>query len=251
MTESSGPLRVPALVRKALPDRLKRRIKRAATGAAFRRYQRQTPIPLLHLGCGGSELPGWFNTDLVAGMSGTLRYLDVTEPFPIPDEAVAFLFGEHLIEHLPFAEGLQMLRECRRVLRRGGVIRITTPSLSRILSLYNRSGSDLEERYKRWAIERFVPEADSDLDSFVINNFFHNWGHRFIYDEATLRLALTRAGFTEIVSVPIGESVHPELRDLERHGSEMGHEFNLFESFALEARKGRAPAAPSVAGRDD
>jgi len=251
MTESSGPLRVPTLVRKAVPGRLKRRIKRAATAAAFRRYQRQTPFPLLHLGSGGSELPGWFNTDLVAGVSGTLRFLDVTEPFPIPDDAVAFLFGEHLIEHLPYVEGLQMLRECWRVLRRDGVIRITTPSLARILSLYGGSGSDLEVRYKRWAIARFVPEADSDLDSFVINNFFHNWGHKFIYDEETLRLALTRAGFTEIVSVPIGESMHPELRDLERHGSEIGDEFNQFESFALEARKGGVPAAGSGPGRDD
>jgi len=33
-----------------------------------------------------------------------------------------------------------------------------------------------------YTIDSFLPDAGIYLDTFVINNFFRFWGHKFIYD---------------------------------------------------------------------
>src|SRR5262249_59746746 len=115
------------------------------------------------------------------------------------------------------AEGLHCLRETWRVLRPGGRIRVATPSLERLLRLYDANLSDLQERYLHWARESFVADADADLPGFVVNNFVRAWGHRFVYDVQTLRYALERAGFADIEEHAVGESEDERLRGLERH----------------------------------
>jgi hypothetical protein len=64
----------------------------------------------------------------------------------------------------------------------------------------------------------------------VINNFFHSWGHRFVYDPQTLRHALLEAGFVDVESVPLGE--------LERHLAETP-ELRELETFVLEGQRAR------------
>jgi predicted SAM-dependent methyltransferase len=150
----------------------------------------------------------------------------VRKRFPLPDASFDLVYSEHMLEHLTYAEGQGCLRECRRVLKPGGVIRVATPSLERIARLYE--GDDLQKRYVRWAVETLEPETDASLPGVAINNFFHSWGHRFIYDPETLRHALTQAGFVDVEERPIGE--------LEQHLAEQT-EFNEYETFVLEARR--------------
>ena len=51
--------------------------------------------------------------------------------------------------------------------------------------------------------------------SFVINMFFREWGHQFIYDEETMRLSLSWAGFEDICREGLGVSRHSLLRGME------------------------------------
>src|SRR5205814_992975 len=83
--------------------------------------------------------------------------------FPLPDASFDFVFSEHMLEHLSYEEGLACLRECRRVLRPGGRIRIATPSLERLARLYDAEQTDVQRRYVRWAADSFVPEAEAAL----------------------------------------------------------------------------------------
>jgi predicted SAM-dependent methyltransferase len=55
-----------------------------------------------------------------------------------------YVFSEHMIEHVSYAEGLLMLRECLRVLKPGGRIRIATPSLEVLLDLYKPSKTPIQ-----------------------------------------------------------------------------------------------------------
>src|SRR5262249_49161607 len=128
------------------------------------------------------------------------------------------------------------LLESWRVLRPGGRIRTATPSLERLLRLYDANLSDVQKRYLHWARESFVAEADVDLPGFVVNNFVRAWGHRFVYDAQTLRHALERASFTEIRELDLGESDDERLRGLEHHMAEAS-EFNEYETIVLEAQK--------------
>jgi SAM-dependent methyltransferase len=210
---------------------------RAALGTVRRRrqidrYLAAHPERKLQLGAGGHPVEGWLNTDLHDyGRPTELVYLDVRKPFPLPDASFDFVYSEHMLEHLTYDEGQRCLRESLRVLRPGGTIRIATPSLERIAGLYD--AGDLEARYVRWAVETLDPEVDAPLPGVVVNNFFHSWGHRFVYDPQTLRHALRQAGFVDIEERPVGE--------LEHHLAE-APEFNEYETVVLEGR--RPPQAP-------
>ncbi len=200
-------------------------------------YLRSHAVRKLHLGAGEHVHPGWLNTDLNDfKREHELVHLDARKPFPLPDASFDAVYSEHMIEHLTYADGQQCLRECFRVLRPGGRIRIATPSLERLLSLYDEEPSDVQRRYVRWSIDTLVADADAYLPGLVVNNFFQSWGHRFIYDEQTLREALAASGFVQVEEWPIGQSADPQLSGLERHLADTP-EFNEYETLVLEARR--------------
>jgi predicted SAM-dependent methyltransferase len=180
----------------------------------------------LQLGAGEHPHAGWLNTDLHGYGRADLVYLDVRKRFPLPDASFDLVYSEHMLEHLTYAEGQRCLRECLRVLKPGGRIRIATPSLEQLAKLYD--GGELSARYVRWAVDTLEPETDAPLPGVVINNFFRSWGHRFIYDPQTLRHALTEAGFVDVEERPVGE--------LEQHLREEP-ELNAYETFVLEATR--------------
>jgi predicted SAM-dependent methyltransferase len=206
---------------------LRTALRRTQRGKAIARYLAEHEVRRLQLGAAENIKPGWLNTDLHGyGRGEELVYLDVRKRFPLPDASFEAVYSEHMLEHLTYAEGQHCLRECFRVLRPGGTIRTATPSLERLARLYD--GGDVEERYVRWAVETLEPEVDAPLPGVVLNNFFHSWGHRFVYDPGTLRHALTQVGFVDVEERPLGE--------LERHLAEVP-EFNRLETFVLEARR--------------
>jgi len=208
----------------------------AQRGKAIERYLEQHEIRKLQLGTAENLRAGWLNTDLHGyGRGEELLYLDVRNRFPLPEASFDFVFSEHMIEHLTYAEGQRCLHECFRVLRTGGTIRTATPSLERLARLYE-SSSDVQRRYVQWAVDTLDPEVDAALPGVVVNNFFRSWGHRFIYDEQTLRHALTTAGFVDVAESRVGQSSHPELAGLEHHLAE-APELNEYETFVLEARR--------------
>lgn len=54
---------------------------------------------------------------------------DVTQGLPFQNNEVDGVYSEHFIEHLSQTDGIGFLRECRRILKPGGTIRIATPDL--------------------------------------------------------------------------------------------------------------------------
>jgi len=179
----------------------------------------------LHLGCGPQILQGWVNIDNMQ-YPGVDRVLDVTKGLPFKD--VSRVFAEHFIEHLAYSDALALMRECRRILRDDGVLRLSTPNLDWV-----------------WVTHYRIPmsEPEEVQACFNINRAFRGWGHQFLYNERTLRASLLDAGFANIIRCEYGESTYPELRGLERH--EKSPDYGSLSHILIVEASGRGGSVPS------
>jgi predicted SAM-dependent methyltransferase len=193
----------------------------------------------LHLGTGPDFLlDGWLASDLNPHYDRGIVYLDATQPFPFEDRAFEYVFSEHQIEHLTYPEGLFMLRECLRVLKPGGKLRLATPDLRVYLDLFARDLTDQQKRYIRYHMDKFLPGVGLYHPALVLNNEARNWGHRFLYDATTLEDALKKAGFVSLKRCASGESDDPNLKGIEFHGKVVkNEEMNAFETMVFEAQR--------------
>lgn len=214
----------------------RRLLARGRRRRQIRRYLTTTPVPKLHLGTGHNRLAGWLNTD--RDVDAEVVLLDATRPFPLPDGTVDYVFAEHLVEHLPYSDALRMLQESYRVLTPGGRVRLATPDLDSLVSLLRGDHGEVGARYATWLCESYFPEAHGPPATFAVNQVLRGWGHRFVYDEATLRATLEAVGFTDVERHPFGDSADPGLKGLERHGVDDGNEqLSRFETMVLEAAR--------------
>jgi len=187
----------------------------------------------LHIGCGPNLLDGWLNTDI----SGRLAIrMNATRRFPFEDNTFDYVFSEHMIEHIEYPEALFMLEECHRVLKPGGRIRVATPDLETLLRLYCAEPTANQRHYIEWSTDKYLPEAEGYRAAYVINQHMRGLGHLFIFDEESLRTALEKTGFRDVVRWAPGESSDDALKRLERHGEAIGNEaINRFETLVVEA----------------
>ncbi|MFZ1981429.1 MAG: methyltransferase domain-containing protein [Smithella sp.] len=199
------------------------------------KYFNAHEIRKLHIGCGDHVLDGWLNTDFFP-KSATVVHLDATRRFPFCDEEFDYIFCEHMIEHISYSQGLAMLSECCRVLRKNGRIRISTPDLAFLIDLYKEEKSDLQKEYIKWASDSFLTYAPCNDDTFVINNFVRDWGHQFIYDEKTLSESMEMAGFTNVTRCELDQSKFDALRNLENK-NRVPKVYLILETMILEATK--------------
>lgn len=103
----------------------------------------------LNVGCGQRFHREWTNLDRVPCDPSILQH-DLCGGICFGDAEFDVVYHSHVLEHFSPMEGLQFLRECRRVLKPQGIIRIAVPNLQRIaeayLSLVEKAVTD-PERY--------------------------------------------------------------------------------------------------------
>ncbi|MFE2345330.1 class I SAM-dependent methyltransferase [Kitasatospora cineracea] len=121
--------------------------------------------------------------------------LDIARPLPFADHSVDWVYAEHLIEHVPLGTAVTWLAEVRRVLRPGGLLRITTPDLAAYVTGYLDDREQFFRRHRRRLRTMRVGPPMPERRAFMLNQIFYHFGHRWIYDEAELRYVLDRAGY--------------------------------------------------------
>ena len=198
-------------------------------------YLKSHGIAKLQIGCGPYPLEGWLNTDVSSKLrEGSPMYMDAGKPFPLPDASFDYIYSEHLFEHLTYPQATNMLKECYRVLKPNGVIRIATPDLRFLVDLYLQPEKEINKAYIEFNAERSgLPSAPV----YVVNYFHTTWGHKIIYDFDTLSVSLKEAGFKDICQCEVSKSDHEALCGVEQHFKCLQYEFNLLETMVLEARR--------------
>jgi predicted SAM-dependent methyltransferase len=193
------------------------------TGAGVRGVQ---------FGCGGRLPKGVLNTDLVGFTDPRLEatapgrvyrvndapfvHHDVTQPLPTEDAAFAWAYSEHLIEHISQAQAMTWLKDVRRILEPGGLLRLTTPDLERYATAYVSRDEAFFAEHSR-CIREFGLPAMPTRRAFMVNQIFQFWGHRWIYDFDELVHVLSQAGFAadRVERRAFGESAIAEVGTLD------------------------------------
>lgn len=171
----------------------------------------------VNVGCGTNKLDGWQNYD---------AELDITKPLPFGNETVNFVLAEHVVEHVTYEEALGFFRECHRVLKSGGVMRIAVPSIQRVHDHANQAYTTFASK---WAPENSLRGA---MDAIL-----HAHGHKAPWTESLLLASVYYVGFDEVRATSPGESLHEALQDVEGHGRVISDEFNWIETTVVEGTK--------------
>lgn len=218
-------------------------VKRAPDGRA-----------LLNLGSSARVAPGWTNVDrswllrlarwprLASGLHrvgivSDLRYerlchLDpdvvcwnLERGVPFPDETFDVVYHSHVLEHLDREDAPGLLRECLRVLRPGGALRVVVPDLEqlarRYLGVVDRlpdgasaveHGAAVDEIFDQMVLrvprERAQQPAPVRLLETVFIGDMARSGtmHRWMYDRFSLGRLLADAGFVNVEVFDAGTS---------------------------------------------
>ena len=90
---------------------------------------------LLNIGCGRRYHRAWTNIDLES-FDEEVDQHDITQGLPYGENRFDAVYHSHVLEHLDPRDGEQLLSECFRVLRPGGILRVVVPNLEQIAILY-------------------------------------------------------------------------------------------------------------------
>ena len=128
---------------------------------------------------------------------------DVRKKLPFDGESIDFIYSSHLIEHLRKDEAEKVLKECLRILKRGGVVRLSVPNLELVVRNYIKEIEDAQNSRKKNAYlpsERFLDRLDIGAEKStppLLSRVFPS-RHKWMYDELSLTALLESCGFGNI-----------------------------------------------------
>lgn len=137
----------------------------------------------LHLGCGKIFIPGFIHVDMAplphVDHVSDVRRLDFAEA-----DSFDLIYASHVLEHFGRHEHLEVLREWRRVLKPGGVLRLSVPDFAACAALYYEQG--LVDGLT--GLVGLVSGGQRDLFDY----------HKMIFDRELLTKSLRVSGFAEV-----------------------------------------------------
>ena len=149
----------------------------------------------LHLGCGKRNIPGFVHIDAV-----DYPHVDHVSTIDnmsfIPDSSVDLIYNCHVLEHFKRKDVERVLREWCRVLKPGGVLRISVPDFAKLCEVYQRGG-----------------KLDLVIGAlFGRQDYLYNI-HYNVFDFDSLSDVLQRSGFTNVRIYDWTKTEHADMDD--------------------------------------
>jgi len=142
---------------------------------------------------------GWINIDILdlndfsKGQAYNFTQCDITKGIPYKDNEVDIIFTSHFLEHIDRTQGKQFLKECHRVMKPGGLIRISVPNAFQLTGEY--IASDIKKySHINVGVENAEDDAEAYYELLLAN-------HKTIYDAVSLSKILEKTGFKNIESI--------------------------------------------------
>jgi predicted SAM-dependent methyltransferase len=146
----------------------------------------------LNWGCGLNPEPGWINSDLKEGAGIDLSG-DIRDGLPLDSDSIDYAVSIHALPELAYPDLVPALGELRRVLKRGGVLRLALPDLDRGIAAYQRD----DESYFH------VPrdEVSSRGGRFIVHMLWYGFS-RSLFTADFVEELLSKAGFADVAHCP-------------------------------------------------
>ena len=166
-------------------------------------------------------------------------YMDLNQDFPLPSDSFDYIFSQQGIEHFTYNRGIQILRECFRVLKPGGIVRIETPNIVYFIDNYRANDKPVAK-----AVHEFAKHFDSPPTHLTsLNAIVRHWGHLYLYDVETLADLCRACGFVNVHEVEMGETDVAAFQAAIAFNPGSNPDPWFIEcSFALEMEKARSAA---------
>lgn len=94
-------------------------------------------IKFLNIGCGNKFHKEWFNVDMTSN-SPYVKSYNLLKGLPYEDSQFDVVYHSQVLEHFPKEKAPDLIGECFRVLKPGGIIRVVVPDLENIVSEYQK-----------------------------------------------------------------------------------------------------------------
>ena len=102
----------------------------------------------LNLGCGNKFHKDWVNVDMVSN-SPYVKSYNLLKGLPFPNDQFDVIYHSHVLEHFPKEKAPDFIRECFRVLKPGGIMRVVVPDLENIVNEYVKHLNENTENTSR------------------------------------------------------------------------------------------------------
>lgn len=169
----------------------------------IKNYLKKNKKHLLHLGS-SKPLNGFLNSQILGQ-----NPINISRKLPFEKNTFDLIFSSHLIEHLHLKEIINFLYESKRILKKGGIHIIATPSIKKI---YEISFSKKKKKDKKVLFEKGkkIFNLDNYSASHHINVIMRAYGHRFVFDYDFLKEINKKVSYSKIQEININQ-----IRDIE------------------------------------
>ena len=157
----------------------------------------------LNLGCGRTNISGFINIDINKDPHVHIS-TDVTNLNMFTDECVDLIYASALFQYFDFQQGVQALTEWYRILKTGGVLRISTVDFDKLLEVYNKYDKNIDKIIGPMYGRIYVNNDDLGTDKVF---------HTSVYTQTKLLGVLKEIGFQTIKPYDCKNSIHAEYDD--------------------------------------
>lgn len=173
----------------------------------------------LHLGCGPINHESFINVD--GFPFPHVHYIrDISDLSFFNDNSVDLIYASHCLEHFHYSEILSVLKEWQRVLKKGGILRISVPDLDLLLKIYYQNEEDPDY---------IIPQLLGGQ-----NNKFNF--HYMVFNKTNLTNKLIEAGFSNVKRWTPNSSLMTTFNDFSNYSKIVkGKSFPV--SLNVEAKK--------------